>query len=84
MDVNCSDPFSTTLNDNPEQVRIKSVKLSQLLYADAANDVFTRESLVGKFFSVLIFLVLMKIISSHQMLLALKCFEKRTCNHTTS
>ena len=60
MDVNCSDPFSTTLNDNPEQVRIKSVKLSQLLYADAANDVFTRESLVGKFFSVLIFLVLME------------------------
>ena len=60
MDVNCNDPFLTTLNDSPEQGRVRSVKLSQLLYADAADDVFTRESLVGKFFSVLIFLVLMK------------------------
>ena len=55
MDVNCNDPFLTTLNDSPEQGRVRSVKLSQLFYADAANDVFTRESLVGKFFSILIF-----------------------------
>ena len=31
MDVNCNDPFLTTLNDSPEQGRVRSVKLSQLL-----------------------------------------------------
>ena len=47
MDVNCNDPSSTTLNDSLKQVRVKSVKLSQLLHADAANDVSTGPPLVG-------------------------------------
>ena len=46
MDVNCNDPSSTTLNDSPKQVRVKSVKLF-LLHADAANDVSTGPPLVG-------------------------------------
>lgn len=48
MDVNCNDPSSTTLNDSPKQVRVKSVKLSQLLHADTANDVSTGPPLKKK------------------------------------